>query len=119
MRTPSWTWLGALGAAALLAGAAIAATAPDGQVIDVKAKRFEFTPPELRVTAGQPVTLRLTSADVTHGFFQKALGIDAEISPGRTTEVKFTPAKAGRYTIICDHFCGAGHGNMHLVLVVE
>jgi len=33
--------------------------------------------------------------------------------------VKFTPVKAGRYTIICDHFCGSGHGNMHLVVVVQ
>ena len=119
MRTPSWSWLGALAAAALLAGAAVAATAPEGRVIDVKAKRFEFNPPELQLTAGQPVTLRLTSADVTHGFYQKDLGIDTEISPGRTTEVKFTPVKAGRYTIICDHFCGSGHGNMHLVVVVQ
>jgi cytochrome c oxidase subunit 2 len=119
MRTPSWSWLGAFGAAALLAGAAIAATAPEGRVIEVKAKRFEFNPPELTLKAGEPITLRLTSADVTHGFYQKELGIDAEISPGRTSEVKLTPAKAGRYTIICDHFCGSGHGNMHLVLVVE
>jgi cytochrome c oxidase subunit 2 len=119
MRRSSWSWRGALVAAALVAGAAGAATAPEGRVIDVKAKRFQFDPPELKLTAGEPVTLRLTSADVTHGFYQKDLGIDAEIAPGRTTEVKLTPAKAGRYTVICDHFCGSGHGNMHLVVVVQ
>ena len=119
MRRSSWSWRGALVAAALVAGAAGAAPAPGGRVIDIKAKRFQFDPPELKLTAGEPVTLRLTSADVTHGFYQKDLGIDAEIAPGRTTEVKLTPAKAGRYTVICDHFCGSGHGNMHLVLVVQ
>jgi cytochrome c oxidase subunit 2 len=116
-------WLGVLGAAAIVAAVAVraivAAGAPEPRVIELKAKRFEFTPPELRLAAGQPVTLRITSADVTHGLFQRDLGIDAEISPGRTTEVKLTPAKAGRYTAICDHFCGPGHGNMHLVIVVE
>ena len=89
------------------------------RVIALEAKRFQFTPAELTVKVGQPVTLRVTSADVTHGFYQKELGIDAEIFPGRTTEVTFTPARPGRFTVICDHFCGSGHGNMHLIVVVE
>jgi heme/copper-type cytochrome/quinol oxidase subunit 2 len=45
--------------------------------------------------------------------------IDAEIEPGKTTEVTFTPQVTGRFTAICHHFCGAGHGNMHMVFVVE
>ena len=45
--------------------------------------------------------------------------IDAEIERGKTTEVTFTPQVAGRFTAICDHFCGAGHGNMHMTFVVE
>ncbi len=48
---------------------------------------------------------------MTHGFLQKALGIDATIKPGATAEVVLTPQTAGRFTTICDHFCGAGHGN--------
>jgi cytochrome c oxidase subunit 2 len=116
-------WVGVLGAAAIGAAlavqAVVAASAPEPRVVELHAKRFEFTPPELRLAAGQPVTLRITSADVTHGLFQRELGIDAEISPGKTTEVKLTPTKPGRYTAICDHFCGPGHGNMHLVVVVE
>jgi cytochrome c oxidase subunit II len=116
-------WPAVLGAAVIVAAvgvrAVVASNGPEPRVIELQAKRFEFNPPELRLAAGQPVTLRITSADVTHGLFQKELGIDGEISPGRATEVKFTPAKAGRYTVICDHFCGPGHGNMHLVLFVE
>jgi heme/copper-type cytochrome/quinol oxidase subunit 2 len=30
-----------------------------------------------------------------------------------------TPKTPGRYTTICDHFCGAGHGNMKMTIVVE
>ena len=111
-----------IGRSVVLVLAALVGTlawAEPARVIGVEAKRFQFTPAELTVKVGQPVTLRVTSADVTHGFYQKELGIDAEIVPGRTTEVTFTPARAGRFTVICDHFCGSGHGNMHLVVVAE
>ncbi len=116
MRASPWKWLGAATAAVLIAGCA---ARPAQRVVELKAKRFEFSPPELRLRKGEPVLLRVTSSDVTHGLFQKELGIDADIAPGRTTEVTFTPGRAGRYTVICDHFCGTGHGNMRLQLLVE
>ncbi len=112
-----WSQLG-LVALALL-GTARAARAEQPRVIELTAKRFEFAPSEVRLKKGEPVTLRITSADVTHGLYAKALGIDAEIRAGKTTEVTLTPQLAGRFTAICDHFCGAGHGNMHMQFVVE
>ena len=108
---------GALAALAL-AGAG-AASGQEPRVVELTAKRFEFSPSEVRLKTGEPVTLRIASKDVTHGLYMKALGIDAEIQPGKTTEVTFTPKAAGRFTAICDHFCGAGHGNMHMTIVVE
>jgi cytochrome c oxidase subunit 2 len=102
-----------------LLGSAPAARAQEPQVITIAAKRFEFSPGEVRLKKGEPVTIRIASADVTHGMYMKALGIDAQIEPGKTTEVTFTPQVAGRFTAICDHFCGAGHGNMHMQFVVE
>jgi cytochrome c oxidase subunit 2 len=102
-----------------LGGTARAASGEAPRVVELTAKRFEFSPSEVRLKKGEPVTLRIASADVTHGLYLKTLGIDAEIRPGKTTEVTFTPATAGRFTAICDHFCGAGHGNMHMVFVVE
>jgi cytochrome c oxidase subunit 2 len=89
------------------------------RVVEITAKRFEFTPALVTLKKGEPVTLRLKSLDVTHGFFQKALGIDLEIEPGKVTEMTFTPQAEGRYLTICDHFCGSGHGNMKLTIVVE
>jgi cytochrome c oxidase subunit 2 len=65
------------------------------------------------------VKLQLRSEDVTHGFFVRPLGIDEDIVPGRTTDVVLTPRTPGRYTTICDHFCGAGHGGMKMTIVVE
>jgi cytochrome c oxidase subunit II len=127
MRTSSWKWSWiALIALALPAFPARARAeegkgAPDGapRVVDITAKRFEFNPKEITLKRGEKVTLRLTSADVTHGFFQKELGIDLEIIPGKTAEVTITPVAAGSYTIICDHFCGSGHGNMKMKVVVQ
>ncbi len=107
--------------AAPLASAEEVSGAPSGvpKVIAITAKRFEFNPKQITLKQGETVTLRVTSADVTHGFFQKELGIDLEIVPGKTAEVTITPRAAGSYTIICDHFCGSGHGNMKMAVVVR
>ena len=103
-------------ATALLAGGA---RGQEPRVVEIAAKRFAFTPAEVVLKAGEPVVLRLHSEDVTHGFFHRGLGIDATIEPGKTVEVPLRPTTPGRYTVICDHFCGSGHGNMKLTLVVE
>jgi len=90
------------------------------KVITIKAKRFTFEPNEITLKKGEPVTFQLTTDDVTHGFFLRPLKIDQDIAPGKTTSVTVTPDKAGKFTLICDHFCGAHHGNMHMVVnVVE
>ena len=93
--------------------------AQDPKVINITAKRFEFSPNQITLKKGEPVKLLLTSADVTHGFFVRQLKIDEVIEPGKTTEVTVTPEKAGRFLTICDHFCGAGHGGMSMTIVVE
>lgn len=112
-----WVQLGVVAGALL--GSSPAARADEPRVVTITAQRFAFTPSEVRLKVGEPVTLRLTSKDVTHGLFMKALGIDAELEPGKTIDVTVTPRAAGRFTAICDHFCGAGHGNMHMEFVVE
>ena len=88
------------------------------KVIEITAKKFEFTPSEITLKKGEPVILRLSSEDRKHGFFLRPLKIDADIVPGQTTDVALTPDSAGDYTIICDHYCGTGHGNMKMKLTV-
>ena len=107
-------------ALAVLVGAATslparAETAP----IAVAAHRFAFAPDEIHVKAGETARLVVKSDDVTHGFFQRALGIDADLEPGKSVPVEFTPREKGKYVLICDHFCGAQHGNMKMTIVVE
>jgi cytochrome c oxidase subunit 2 len=117
-------------AATLLApayGIALAAVAPktnlaradvNPKVIEITAKKFEFTPSEITLKRGQPVILRVTSSDRVHGFFSKALKFDTDILPGKTIDVAVTPDTAGDFTIICDHYCGTGHGNMKMKATV-
>src|SRR5206468_10230958 len=102
-----------LGIALMTAALALASPFParaqgTPRVVEITAKRFEFSPKEITLEQGETVTLRLTTEDVTHGFFMKSLGIDAVIEPGHPTEINLTPQTTGSFTTICDHFCGEG-----------
>jgi len=88
-------------------------------VIEITAKRFAFSPEKVTLKKGQTVKLRIHSEDVTHGFFLRPLKLDEEIPAGQTIDVTVTPQEAGTFTTICDHFCGANHGNMNMTIVVE
>src|SRR5271157_2980586 len=90
------------------------------KVIEIAAKKFEFSPSEITLKKGEPVILRLTSSDRVHGFMSKPLKIDTDIPDDKTKDVAVTPDTAGDFTVICDHYCGTGHGNMKMkVTVVE
>ena len=58
----------------LLAAAASAQPAP--RVVDISAKRFEFTPTVITLKKDEPVTIRLSSLDRSHGLLIDALGVD-------------------------------------------
>ena len=101
-------------------GAVRAADEPgSARTIAITARRFEFEPKEIRLKKGETVKLQVTSADVSHGFFQRALKIDADLAAGKSADVLVTPQESGTYTLICDHYCGAQHGNMKMTIVVE
>jgi cytochrome c oxidase subunit 2 len=89
------------------------------RLVEISAKRFEFTPNQITLERGEPVTLRLTAQDRNHGFLQEDLGIDLDLMPGKVAEITITPQTAGRFVAICDDFCGSGHGNMKMVINVE
>ena len=100
----------------MVAGRAHADNIP---VVEITAKRFAFVPDKITLKKGETVKLRIHSEDVTHGFFLRPLKLDEEIPAGQTVEVTVTPQVAGTFTPICDHFCGANHGNMNMTIVVE
>ena len=61
------------------------------RVIEITAKKFEFTPSEITLKKGEPVILRLTSSDRVHGFMSKPLKIDTDIPSDTTKDVSVTP----------------------------
>ena len=106
--------------ALLVLFAIVSAQAPAPHVVEISAKRFEFTPNQITLKRGEPVTLRVSAEDRDHGLLQEDLGIDLDLEPGKVAEITITPQTAGRFVAICDDFCGSGHGNMKMVInVVE
>ena len=86
---------------------------------------FEFRYPdgsssinELRVPAGKPVKLILSSDDVLHSFFIPAYRDKQDMVPGRFTILYLHPDKAGEYDILCAEYCGVSHSSMRARLVV-
>src|SRR5271156_955523 len=88
------------------------------KVIEITAKKFEFTPNVITLKKGEPVILRVTSIDRVHGFMSKPLKFDTDIVVGKSTDVAVTPDTAGDFTVICDHYCGIGHGGMNMKITV-
>lgn len=93
---------------------------PDGSVtVSVVAQMFSFSPNPIEVPANRPVTFRLTSADVDHGFEIVGTNANAMALPGYVSEFTVTFTKTGVYTIGCNEYCGLLHHNMVGMLVVE
>jgi cytochrome c oxidase subunit 2 len=82
------------------------------RVIRIVAKKFEFIPAEIRLARGVPVILELSTEDVAMGFSAPDFKANVEIVPGKTTQLRLVPDKAGSFDFICDVFCGDGHEDM-------
>ena len=61
------------------------------QVIQITAKRFEYSPKEITVKKGVPVVLEFTSLDRLHGFNCPGLKIRTDITPGKVNTLAFCP----------------------------
>lgn len=98
--------------------AAVANGATGAARIALTAKKFEFSAKEIRLKKGKPVTFALTTSDFVHGFNVPDFNVRADLIPGKTVEITFTPDRAGRFAFLCDNFCGEGHDRMSGFLVV-
>ncbi len=99
-----------------IGGALIAAE--NEQVIQITAKRFEYSPKEIILKKGVPVVLEFTSLDRLHGFICPGLGIRMDIRPGKVNRLRFVPDKVGTFPFHCDNFCGSGHEGMRGTITV-
>jgi heme/copper-type cytochrome/quinol oxidase subunit 2 len=106
------------------------------QVIELTAKKYEYSPSPVHVKIGTKVQLRITAVDHDHGF---KIGVDPDVgkasgksglvfaSPqdcwqlkkGETTTIEFLAQVSGTYTFRCCHTCGLGHRGMRSEVVVD
>jgi cytochrome c oxidase subunit 2 len=120
-----------LGYGLWLASADAAATRDKAQEISVQGERWWWrvtyqgtdarglaSANEIRLSAGRPVRLSLTSPDVIHSFWVPALSGKVDLIPGRTNVLTFTPTKTGTYRGQCAEYCGGPHALMGLRVVV-
>jgi cytochrome c oxidase subunit 2 len=72
----------------------------------------------LRVPAGRPIRLLITSRDVIHSFFVPDFRIKQDAVPGRYSQTWFTASSPGRHQVFCAEYCGLGHSAMLAEIVV-
>jgi len=101
-------------------GAYVAAQSaePKEKVIRITAKKFNYTPGEVKLKKGVPVILEFRTQDVLMGFNLPDFNARADIVPGKTTRLRLVPDKTGTFVFLCDVFCGTGHEEMNGKLIV-
>ncbi len=91
----------------------------DGSALVVGvAEMFDFEPFLIRVPSLGPITFRLTSPDVIHGFQIVGTNVNLTVTPGYVIETTVTLPKAGEYLIVCNEYCGLSHHQMTARLIV-
>jgi cytochrome c oxidase subunit II len=86
---------------------------PDGSVIvRLIAAQFAFVPRCIPVPQGRPVTIRITTPDVIHGFIIAGTNANTMVVPGYVSEVRTVFNEAGDHIMPCHEFCGLGHSEM-------
>ena len=106
------------------------------QVIEIAAKKYEYSPSPVHVKAGTKVRLKITATDHDHGFkvtpvpdgsppsgkpgLVFASSQDCWLLPkGETTTIDFIAVMPGTYTFRCCHTCGLGHRGMKGEIIVD
>jgi len=106
------------------------------QVIELIAKKYEYSPSPVHLKTGAKVQLKITATDHDHGFKISAVPDGAgpngavgliltsaqdcwQLKRGETTTVEFLAQTAGTYTFKCCHTCGLGHRGMKGEIVVN
>jgi len=108
----------------------------DALVIEITAKKYEYSISPVHVKIGTKVQLKITATDHDHGFKISAVPDGAvpdgaggliftsaqdcwQLKKGETTTIEFLAPTPGTYTFKCCHTCGLGHRGMKGQIVVD
>jgi cytochrome c oxidase subunit 2 len=72
---------------------------------------------ELRIPAGRPIEIELSTADVIHSFWVPAYAGKVDMIPGRTNMLHFVADKPGIVSGQCAEYCGGAHALMSFFTV--
>jgi cytochrome c oxidase subunit 2 len=106
------------------------------RVIELTAKKYEYSPSPVHVKAGTKVQFKITATDHDHGFKIAVVPDGAaangtvglvltspqecwQLKKGETTTIEFLAQTPGTYTFRCCHTCGLGHRGMKGQIVVD
>jgi len=93
---------------------------PPGSDIYLLARNYDWGKFILELERGKTYRLHLASLDLRHAIVVYELKLMNRIKPDEFKIIEFSPAKAGRFRIICGEWCGIGHaGMMGTILVTE
>ena len=112
------------------------AQSQDAQVIEISAKKYEYSPSPIHVKRGTKVQLKITATDHDHGFKIAAVPDGSvtndtagliftspqdcwQLKKGETATIEFLAQASGIYTFRCCHTCGVGHRGMKGQIVVD
>lgn len=74
---------------------------------------------ELHLPVNRPVSFRLLSEDVLHGFYVPAFRLKQDVVPGQAISFRLTPTRLGRYRLRDSQFSGTWFAANQADVVVE
>lgn len=74
---------------------------------------------EIHIPVGEPVVIRLRTADVIHSFWVPELHGKMDLVPGQDNQIILQADTAGIYRGICAEFCGRQHAKMQFLVIAE
>lgn len=108
---------------------------PQERSFNIEARQYAYKPEVIRVNKGDKVTLKLTSKDVTHGFYLEGYDIEAKIRAQypyfwfrrpsenkdyeQVDQLSFIAQKPGKFRYRCSTTCGTFHPFMQGELIVN
>jgi cytochrome c oxidase subunit 2 len=110
----------AAGAAAVAIRAQSGGNATQTKEIQITAKKYDFSPNTIEVSAGTRIIFKITAEDREHGFeIAGAKSGCVKIKKGETATVEYLAEKPGTVEFKCCVFCGMGHSGMKGKIVVR
>jgi cytochrome c oxidase subunit 2 len=74
---------------------------------------------EVHIPVGEPVAIKLRSADVIHSFWVPALSGKTDLIPGQTNTTWILADRAGTFRGQCTEYCGLQHAHMGFQVIAS